>query len=335
MNQPLGRILGLTFLAAIALGSGGASADPATLPIADAHFHLMRFMTPEDLKARMEKNNVRWVVSSGAQGGPGLPSPAVRDAQALERIGPNFLPAVGASDIYVAERDVGVAFYDGEATAPRRQAVLDVIDNAFKSGRPVLPETFPNAENSSADPMRRRRLATDGPFFKALYDVATRNGRPLVMHLEWHPESMRQLESLLATQPKGVLVLQHCGKTTRAAQIRPVLEKYPQVFCDLAFRSPPQSTNESRTDPNRTIFWHSVFGGGIKPDWRSLIEDFPDRFMVAIDDVHSWSEYDDVVVAIRKGLLPQLKPETAEKLAYRNAVRVFQLDESGSAAPAK
>lgn len=335
MNQLPGRTLGLTFLAAIALGSGPACADPATLPIADAHFHLMRFMTPEELKARMEKNNVRWVVSSGAQGIPGTASPTARDAQAAERIGPNFVPAVGSGDIFVSERELGAAFYDGEATASRRQAVLDVIDNAFKSGRPVLPETFPNAENSSADPMRRRRLATDGPFFRALYDVATRNGRPLVMHLEWHPESMRQLESLLASQPKGVLVLQHCGKTTRAEQIRPILEKYPQVFCDLAFRSPPQATNESRTDPNRTIFWHGVFGGGIKPDWRGLIEDFPDRFMVAIDDVHSWSEYDEVVVAIRKGLLPQLKPDTAEKLAYRNALRVFQIEETSGAAPAK
>lgn len=335
MKPSIGRILGLTVAAALAAGAGGASADPATLPIADAHFHLMRFMTPEDLKARMEKNNVRWVVSSGAQGGPGLGSPTVRDAQAAARIGPSFVPAVGSGDIFVAERELGPAFYEAEAAAPRREAVLQVLESAFQSGRPVLPETFPNAENSSADPMRRRRLATDGPLFRALYDVATRNGRPLVMHLEWHPESVRQLESLLATQPKGVLVLQHCGKTTRAEQVRPILEKYPQVFCDLAFRSPPQSANESRTDPNRTIFWYSLFGGGIKSDWRALIEDFPDRFMVAVDDVHSWNEYDDVVTAIRKGLLPQLKPETAEKLAYKNTLRVFRLEEASAAATAK
>jgi tRNA(Ile2) C34 agmatinyltransferase TiaS len=57
--------------------------------------------------------------------------------------------------------------------------------------------------------------------------------------------------------------------------------------------------------------------------------------MVAIGDVHDWSEYDEVATAIRKGLLAHLKPETAEKLASRNAVRVFQLDEARGAVPAK
>lgn len=44
-----------------------------------------------------------------------------------------------------------------------------------------------------------------------------------------------------------------------------------------------------------------------------------------MDDVQRWGVYDDVVASIRSGLLAFLKPETAEKVAYRNAVRVFGL----------
>jgi hypothetical protein len=56
-----------------------------------------------------------------------------------------------------------------------------------------------------------------------------------------------------------------------------------------------------------------------------LIEDYPDRFMVAIDDVRSWDEYAGVVAAIRQGVLAKLSPATAEKVAYKNAVRLFSL----------
>lgn len=64
---------------------------------------------------------------------------------------------------------------------------------------------------------------------------------------------------------------------------------------------------------------------GIKEDWRRLIEDYPDRFFVGIDDVYSWSEYDEVHATIREGLIANLTPDTAEKVAYRNAVRFFKL----------
>ena len=64
---------------------------------------------------------------------------------------------------------------------------------------------------------------------------------------------------------------------------------------------------------------------GLKPEWLQLVEDHPDRFMVAIDDVTSWEQFDEVVTAIRTGLLDKLTPATAEKVAFRNAVRVYRL----------
>jgi adenine deaminase len=63
----------------------------------------------------------------------------------------------------------------------------------------------------------------------------------------------------------------------------------------------------------------------MKDDWRQLIEDHPDRFMVAIDDVGTWDIYDQTVIAIRQGVLAKLSPATAEKVAYKNAVRIFRL----------
>lgn len=54
--------------------------DVSTVPIADVHFHYMAFMTPEDLRVRVDRHNVRWVVSAGAQdaGGPQAANDAKR-----------------------------------------------------------------------------------------------------------------------------------------------------------------------------------------------------------------------------------------------------------------
>jgi len=64
----------------------------------------------------------------------------------------------------------------------------------------------------------------------------------------------------------------------------------------------------------------------LRPDWKNLIEDYPDRFYAGIDDVTGWNEYEEVARAIRNGLLANLSPAAAEKVAYRNAVSLFGLE---------
>lgn len=302
------------------------SAAAASVPIADTHFHFMLFMKPAELKERMDRHGIRWTISAGAIGSPGVASPAMRDATVLELLGDRFIPAVGAAEARQAEVKVGARFYVDEPS-PEREGALRRIDEQMAVQPKVLAETFPNAETSSVDPVRRRRVATDGPFFRSLMAIASREGRPVPMHMQFHPESVAQLSQLLQQHPEGKVILSHCGKDTRAADVRAMLQKHSNLFCDLSFRGAPLATAESRLDANRLIFWGPglLSSAGIKSDWRQLIEDHPDRFMVGIDDVHSWDIYDQTVVAIRQGVLAQLKPETAEMVAWRNAARVFRL----------
>ena len=117
---------------------------------------------------------------------------------------------------------------------------------------------------------------------------------------------------------KGTLVLGHCGKDSTAAEARAVLEKAPNIYCNLAYRSPPQETS---SDALRYIWTY----GGLKDDWRQLIEDMPDRFMVGIDDTHDWNHYDKVVYSIRAHLFDNLTEETAAMVAYKNAKKLYNL----------
>jgi hypothetical protein len=321
-----GRALAVLALVASSSSWGQEAQTAATLPIADVHFHFMLFMTPAELRERMDRHNIRWTISAGAIGAPSHGNPIARDRVVSEHLGARFIPAAGNFESRAAEIRIGTRFYTDEPS-PEREDTLRRIRDQLAAQPRVFSETFPNAETSSEDPVRRRRVATDGPYFRALMAIGIQEGRPLPMHMQFNPESVAQLSQLLTDHPQGQILLSHCGKDTRAAQVRALMDKHPNLFCDLSYRGAPLATNESRRDPNRLIFWGPgiLNSAGMKADWRQLIEDHPDRFMVGIDDVHTWEIYDETVAAIRQGVLAQLTPATAEKVAWRNAVRLFRL----------
>jgi len=159
-----------------------------------------------------------------------------------------------------------------------------------------------------------------------LYRLSIKYAFPLPMHMQWHPESVEQLSALLKSDPRGVVLLSHCGKDTKPDQIRAFFESHANVLCDLGYRSLPQTASENTTEPDRTIYWgDGLFRkAGAKPEWLKLIEDYPDRFMLAVDDMPRSAIYDDIIQSIRTGLLPNLTNATAEKVAYKNALRVFR-----------
>ncbi|MBU0588019.1 MAG: amidohydrolase [Gammaproteobacteria bacterium] len=299
-----------------------------TLPLVDVHFHFMYNMTPGELKERMDKHNIQWVVGAGAVEGFTGTESFERDLMVKRLLGQRYLPSVGWMSIRRADSDEGNARIYTDPANARRESLLKLLDEQLTAEpQAVFSELHANAESSSTILHLKRRLPTDAPLFVELYKLGVKHQRPLPLHMQWHPDSVERLGKLLASDRKGAVLLSHCGKDTEANQIRAFFQLHPNVYCDLSYRSLPQTLRESQTDPARTIYWgKSMFeNAGAKQEWIQLIEDFPDRFMVGVDDVHRWGTYDDVVDSIRTGLLPFLKPETAAKVAYQNAVQLFRL----------
>lgn len=300
--------------------------DWRTVPLVDAHFHLMAFMKPRDLLERMDRHGIAVVVSAGAAGNPTIGHPNMRDSDAASQIGPRFVPAVGNAETVSPERVEGPAFFTAPDSRERPLALQRIQEWLSRQPR-VIGETFPNAERSSADPMRRRRVPVDSPLFQSLAQLAVQADRPLPMHMEWHPDSVEGLSRLLTQHPGLTVLLSHCGKTTRASDIRAFFQRHTNVVCDLGFRSLPQEAPDYARFPERTLFWASAPDrkAHLNPEWKELIASFPDRFMVAVDDTHDWAQYDEVVRAIREGLLAHLAPEVVAQVAHLNARRVFRL----------
>jgi hypothetical protein len=321
----LARMRAMAAMAAVCVATAASGAEgeigpdkAAILPIADVHFHAMRFMSPPELATRMEARNIRWAGGGGAMSSPPQQTGTQRDDEFQAVLKERYIRAVGLGDIvqgYQKERD---AFFTDPDT-PMQRTVLETLETHLKDGVATsIAEVHVNSRTSAPLPVVNRKVPADSAFMRRLMDLSARYQVPLSVHMQFDPDSVQQLHALLQAKPQGILVLAHCGKDTAAAQVRPFLEKYGNVHCDLSFRSTPQ---EKGRLPERIIFTRNSLDSA----WRALIEEFPDRFMVGVDDVHSWGEYEQVVDSIRLGLLARLTPPTAEKVAYRNGVRLFRL----------
>jgi len=71
---------------------------------------------------------------------------------------------------------------------------------------------------------------------------------------------------------------------------------------------------------------HSHYVGALEESWRALLEGYPDRVLVGVDffsTVHLARARD--AGEYLRGILSQLTPATARKLAFENAERLYGL----------
>jgi predicted TIM-barrel fold metal-dependent hydrolase len=66
------------------------------------------------------------------------------------------------------------------------------------------------------------------------------------------------------------------------------------------------------------------------PGWKALIEKMPDRFMIGVD-VWATRLFEpamlDRLFEWMRRILGELKPDVAERVAHRNAVKLYRLDQ--------
>lgn len=200
------------------------------------------------------------------------------------------------------------------AQHPAMQQLLAALESHLKSGRyKGIGELHVNTRTSATRPGWRRKIGADSPGVRALLDLAAKYRVPISIHAQWDPDTAEQMSRLAESNRNGVILLAHCGTDASADQIREFLSKNPNVYCDMS----------SRYDRSKLVERTVYSAGWLEPSWKKVIEAMPDRFMAGIDDVFSGGEYLHVVKAIREGLLAKLSPETAKKVAYENADRLF------------
>jgi hypothetical protein len=112
-------------------------------------------------------------------------------------------------------------------------------------------------------------------------------------------------EALLSVDPKVQVLWAHAGMSASPDTVGRLLDRYPTLTVELALR------------------YDVAPGGQLDPAWRSLFLRHQDRFMVGTDTwvTSQWDRLPEIQAGIR-AWLRQLPREVAEKLAFKNAVRL-------------
>ena len=143
----------------------------------------------------------------------------------------------------------------------------------------------------------------DEDLFRKIIDMA--KARDLYLHVHSGAEPIRWLYDL---DPEVNVIWAHAGLGEPASEVHKLMSEFPTLLADTSLRE-------------RVILG---FSGEIDPEWSDIIFDFQDRLMVGSDTwVNSqWDNYDAIIASNRRWLA-KLPRDVAEKIAYRNAERVF------------
>jgi predicted TIM-barrel fold metal-dependent hydrolase len=273
----------------------GALAAPARAadyrgPLIDAHCHVPNATAIDAYVAAMKRHNVVKVVLLGVGG-------VQKDDAAWIAAAVKKYP-----DRVVAGQPVA------DPTSPPAADRLDAglgQTRARAVGEIHVRQLSRKIDRSPADPA-----------FQKLLGVAARHQAPVVIHQELDPRASAELEAALKAVPSATIVLAHAGSATPAA-LDALLVRHANLVIDLSgmhFQRTPALATEK---------------GPLDPAWKALIEKHRERFVIGID-VWAARLFEpamlDRLMAWTRRVLGELTPETAERVAHRNAARVFRLE---------
>jgi hypothetical protein len=116
------------------------------------------------------------------------------------------------------------------------------------------------------------------------------------------------VDLLFSYEPGLKIIWAHAGMTEPAGAVERMMATYGQLYADTSYREGEILSPD----------------GTIDPAWRRVLERFADRFMIGSDTwVNAqWDSYEELIAVNRKWLAQFSRP-IAEKIAYKNAERLF------------
>jgi hypothetical protein len=116
-------------------------------------------------------------------------------------------------------------------------------------------------------------------------------------------------------------VLSHCLSTKNVDNVAAILSKRKNIVCEVSSLG---AVHVNRLNIPRSP--HAYDSGGLYSNWIRLIETYPDQVLLGSDPCCGIdAAYSEIIGELRTSVLPYLTPATMEKVAHKNAVRIFSL----------
>jgi hypothetical protein len=283
-----------------------AQLPAAELPIIDLHFH-PEAAWGDGLVALFDDLGVR-AAGNGAQ---------ASDAETLalaETYAPRVIPFGGGYTLRQFVLSLGATAWGLES--PDVTAYLDGLDADLAAGRfAAIGEIHVDSTASYFIGTPPIRYPADAPLMQRLWSMSAAHGVPVSVHMDGSPESVAAMERLLASDRRGTWLWAHTGHYAEPPLVRRLLQAHPNLYCELSYRS--------SISPSRSAVPLDA-AGVLRPEWRALLEEFPDRFVLGTDlSAPSAAEYTRHI-GFWRAILAQLSPETAALIAHENAEQLVE-----------
>lgn len=188
---------------------------------------------------------------------------------------------------------------------------------------------YPSPEQAEAG-RKDRDITIDiaGPAGHALFQLSERTGISFQIHYEIEDRLLPALESMLARYPKAKVIWCHLAmirypnraKKYNPAYVVSLIERFPNLHFDLAT---PQARNIYKPSGARDGTLYDFPSGDLNPDWKAVLEKYPERFVAASDYRPQVEQFFPMLIRFQRRLLDQVGARTRELLAYGNAWRLI------------
>lgn len=279
-----------------------------SVPIADVHMHFLprdRLTVAQTLQL-LKDNNVRW------SGGAGIYS-----AEMQAGLGANYIPAIGFKEfsqvllssgekgLLNAEHPVFVEFF-------KEAEVLMASGKARGFGEIHID----NKTTSSFNDPFGRSISLESPVVQRMYEIANAHNGFIQIHYDKNYRTVNEIIAMARRYPKSLTIVAHCMPKGSPDDMRKIFDAVPNVVCEIS------GATHIHGIPR------IVTPSGINSGWLQMIENYPDRVMMGTDPCCGLiGRYSEIVQVMRRHALAAMKPETLEKVAYKNALRIFNLPE--------
>lgn len=292
----------------LAVGIPGAGAD--NIRLIDAHSQFDRDVDPQDIIRLMDEGGISRVILA-VRGGA-----KARDLRALARRHPGRItPAVKTKGgKYRRNHPKYYKKLKKQLGKPEYGAMAEVIMWHAAKGNPDNPK----APEVVVHPQDER--------VQFVLRAAIERGWPFIIHIEFAAAGsdrdafMAEFEALLAQHPDHPFALIHMGQL-EAKDVRRLIETHKNVHF-LTSHANSVITHDSRQP------WVDMFDDEkLTSAWKDLMTRYPDRFILAFDNVwarHWGPDYLRQIALWRKALAA-LPHEAAHAIAHGNAERLWRL----------
>jgi predicted TIM-barrel fold metal-dependent hydrolase len=282
----------------------------SAIPMIDAHSQASKYLNLDDIIPLMDKAGVKRTLLSARRG------LKWQRLAALARAHPDRITASVRSkgSIY---RNNAPKYYRrlAKQTAdPIFGAMAEILIYHAEKGKGLAPEID---------------MGFTEPQPTAAIQAARKKGWPIILHIEFaslpgdestRKEFMNDFENFLKSQKNHPVALTHLGQLD-ANQAASLLAKHRNLYLITSH------ANSFFTRQSNQPWTEMVDGDQLVPRWRKLVLTYPDRFILAFDNVwqEHWGWFYINQARAWQEVLQSLPPEVAHAVAHKNAEKLWKL----------